>query len=266
MCLTTNQPCVFFSKKGKTNHGSKLCGRSTRHKEVLQCSIGAFSFYLALRFYQSKEFDCHRPEDWCENKKWFDIKLLVDASRSDANFEKPMSNDTYAKAVKSVLGQLCIASNHWLHLGRGIGPKILEMLECEREEIRTLGNWDPKIQEVSYSTKLPMKAIRNISGFVLAGGVHCNLRTVALASEALVLMTPFAFAVQGQKDMEVLMQNGSAKCTALAFLKCMTQIAQVFLQDSAAMWLRYPERKNHPIFRLDVFSSSEWQVRVAFRK
>ena len=48
-----------------------------------------------------------------------------------------------------------IASNHWLHLRHQLGAKILEFLDELNKEIRKLGNWDPSIQETSYSTKLP---------------------------------------------------------------------------------------------------------------
>jgi hypothetical protein len=44
------------------------------------------------------EFEDFILLDWLENKKWFNIKLLVDPSRG--SFEKPMSNDPYAKAIK----------------------------------------------------------------------------------------------------------------------------------------------------------------------
>jgi hypothetical protein len=58
-----------------------------------------------------------------------------------------MANDACANAIKDVLGKLGLASSHWVHLGRTSGPKLLELLELEVEEIQRLGNWDPKTQE-----------------------------------------------------------------------------------------------------------------------
>ena len=165
-----------------------------RHKDVQLCPVGSLAFYLAYRFSITREFEGFALEDWLENSHWFNQKLLVEVFRLDRDFTICMSNDTYSKAIKEVLNKLGIASNHWVHLGRTLGPKILEFLEIEAEEIRWLGNWDPKIQEKSYSLKLPMKAIRAIAGFVLANGMHYNPRTTMVVSEELARKTPFGFA------------------------------------------------------------------------
>ena len=90
-----------------------------RHKDVLLCPIGALALYLALRFELSNEFkDGFVLEDWLDNSKWFDVKLLVDVWGTDTT--KAMKNDTYANAIKEVLTFLKIVSNHWVHLGRKI--------------------------------------------------------------------------------------------------------------------------------------------------
>jgi hypothetical protein len=49
--------------------------------------------------------------DWLDNSKWFDVKLLVDATKLGTDYFKVMSNDVYVKAIKEVLGELGIASN-----------------------------------------------------------------------------------------------------------------------------------------------------------
>jgi hypothetical protein len=77
---------------GKTNHGQKLYGRTMRHKLVELCSVGGLSFYLAMRFWLTKEFEDFDFQDFLDNKKWFDIKLLTDATRSDHDHSKPMAN------------------------------------------------------------------------------------------------------------------------------------------------------------------------------
>jgi HEPN domain-containing protein len=158
--------------------------------------MGGLAFYLAMRFWLTGEFENFDFSDFLENKKWFNIKLLTDANRSDHDHSIAMANDTYAKAIKVVLSKLGLSSNHWLHLGRTIGPKILELLEVEQDIIRLLGNWDPSTQESSYSTKLPMKAVRAANGFVLAEGMHFNARTVVEgpAFERLKMKTPFSWA------------------------------------------------------------------------
>ena len=248
--------------QGKTKHGQKLYGRCMRHKDVRLCAVGALSFYLAYRFSITQEFDGMRLLDWLVNSAWFDQKLLVEAFYPDRDYTKCMSNDdTYSKAVCQVLTKLGISSNHWVHLGQTLGPKILEFLEVEAEEIHRLGNWDPKIQEKSYSTKLPMKAIRAIAGFILANGMHYNPRTRVTVSETLCRCTPFGFAWDAEEFVTQRMHEGEeSKFTAVQFLRCMQQLPVVLLQDAAAIISLYPDRREHPIFRLECFQNDEFQV------
>jgi hypothetical protein len=69
---------LFLLLKGKTNHGQTLYGCATRHKDVSLCSVVALAFYLMFLFSVTREFESFTLEDWLENSKWFDIKLLVD--------------------------------------------------------------------------------------------------------------------------------------------------------------------------------------------
>jgi hypothetical protein len=237
-----------------------------RHKHVWLCSLGGIVFYLGFRFAQTKEFDSYTAEDWLDNKKWFDIKLLVDATRSDADHSKPMANNTYADAIKATLKSLNIPSNHWVHLGRTLGPKILELLEEESDDIRRLGNWNPSIQESSYSIKLPLRPMRKLAGYTTANGMYFNARTTVIPSDELKMKTPFAFSLSILPQVTAALLNDegdtdSTGQTAIAFLKFMNQCSTIFLQDAAAMLIKKPERRDHPLFRrLECFEGQEWDV------
>ena len=233
-----------------------------RHKDVRHCSIGAMAFLLALRFEITQEFDHFQAQDWIDNSKWFDIKLLVDATRSNTNFTLPLKNDTYSKAMKAVLEHLKIPSSHWVHLGRVVGPKILEMQEEDAEEIRRLGNWNPTIQETSYSNKLPLQPMRKMAGFNTAMGMYFNPRTTVMPSEELLALTPFSFAFSACDEVEEAVKDVGGSYTALSFLRFLKELAIVFLQDSAAMMALHPERKVHPVFSLNVFQSNTFEVRM----
>ena len=178
-----------------------------------------------------------------------------------------MANDTCAKAVKKVSGELGLTSNHWLHLGRTLGPKILELLELEQDAIRQLGNWDPRTQEASHSTKLPMKAIRAASGFVLAGGMHCNARTVVEGPEfeRLKKLTPLAWAHDAVAFFEErFAEHGVLEdhCTAFQFCKFVAELNTVFLQDAAAMLVKFPQRSTRAMFQMPVFLDADWPVSI----
>jgi hypothetical protein len=252
---------------GKTNHGQKLCGRSMRHEQVELCSVGAMAACLAMRFFLTSEFENFDLNDFLDNKKWFDVKLLVDANRADHDHSKAMANDTHAKAVKSVLGKLGLHSNHWLHLGRTIGPKCLEMLDVEQDDIRQLGNWNPSTQESACSTKLPMKVIRAANGFMTANGMHCNARTVVEgeAFDRLKKKTPFAWAHDAIAFFDKRFLEGAEKethCMACEFIKFMVKLNTVFLQDAAAMLVKFPQRSTCSMHQMPVFQDPDWPVSI----
>jgi Centromere DNA-binding protein complex CBF3 subunit, domain 2 len=246
--------------QGKTNKNRTLYGRSTRHINPLLCCIGAIAFYLCYRFWITQEFANFTVDDWIDNRKWFDVKLLVDVGSSD--YTKPMKNDSYSKRIKSVLKRLKLAICKLLHLGRNLGAKILELMEEEDEAIRRMGNWNPSIFDNSYSTKLPMSPIRKLAGFADGNSLYFNTRTTVMPSDELRRMTPFgkwcydAYAGVIERD--------TSKYTVLGFLKFVCEINDVLLQDAAATMVLYPERCDHPIFEIEVFKSTEFQVSPIF--
>ena len=253
-----HQVFVFIMQlaEGKTNDGIKLYGRLTRHKDVLLCGGGALAFYLLYRFFVTGEMD--EPPDFTSNTAWFDIKLLVDSQAND--FTKAVKNTTYADAMKAVLKDLEIPSDHYLHFGRVMGAIDLERLERESDEVRQLGNWDPKTQEVRYSTKLPMKAIRAKAGFHQAGGMYFNTRTVVEPPESLrkCIFPWLEESLKKVRDFNASQERRVPCKTALQFLKLLDYLRTVALQDAASMLELYPERCGHPLFQLPVFRCNEF--------
>ena len=161
---------LFHNHKGKTNHGQTLYGRATRHKDVRLCCVGGLAFYLMYRFAVTRESESFTLEDWLENSKWFDIKLLIDIQGTQNT--KEMKNRSFSEAIKMVLLCLGIAALKLVHLGRNLGAKLLEMLEVESRAIQTMGNWNPSMQDACYSTKLPMVPIRKLAGSTDASGMY----------------------------------------------------------------------------------------------
>ena len=245
---------------GKTNDGTKLFGRSIRHKDVRLCCIGGTALYLAYRFHVTKEFEKFQHEDWFENKKWFDIKILINGCKRDPVLDQEIKNKTYSEMVESVLRYLRIPSCHWVHIGRVVGPKILEFLEEHAEEIRRLGNWNPSIQETAYSTKIPMKPMRMMAGFDTANGMYYNPRTTVEPPQELLDLTPFAFAFEACPLVEEAVAGTSKSYTALTVLRFLKDIATVFLQDAAAMWILHPDRREHPMYSMPIFSHGLYEV------
>jgi hypothetical protein len=256
-----NHACTSYV--GKTNFGSlKLYGRTMRCKDATQCAFGALGFYLCLRFYITKEFDS--PVDFTRNERWFDIKLLVDAYAD--SYEHEMSDSTYAKGIGHVLKAVGCITNHYRHLGRVLGPGELELLENDGDGTRTLGNWDPKMQEKAYSIKLPMKTMRRMAKFVDGDGMcFCPRTDEKPDSQTLGMVFPWVTEAKKIVQKEIAEADdggmGGRLQTALCFLEMMEYLAEVVLQDAAAMAALAPDRMRHVMFQLvPVFKSPGFLV------
>lgn len=257
---------------GKTNFGSqKLYGRTMRSSDVTQCAFGALGFYLLLRFYITKEFVGSKEIDFTDNRAWFDIKLLVDAYAD--SYCSEMADTTYAKGISHVLKSLGLITNHYRHLGRVLGPGELELLENDGDGTRTLGNWDPKIQEKAYSIKLPMKTMRRMARYVDGDGMFFSPRTDEKPDDStLAMVFPWVRDAKSQVEMAIEEDEergrGGRLQTALCFLEMMEYLAEVVLQDAAAMAVLHPQRMRHvmyqliPVFKTPGFlvSCDVWQV------
>jgi hypothetical protein len=249
---------------GKTTHGRKQYGRATRHKDALLCCIGAFSFYVQFRLFCTNEFVDMTVEDWMDNKKWFDVKVLVDVSASD--FTKEMKNDSYEKHIKSVLRRLNLNMNKILHLGRNIGSRILELLEAEKSEINQMGQWSEGVQDQSYSAKLPMAAMRKMAGYPGKMKCYFNTRTSVDPPEDLLTQTPIGKWVYQAYDAVTEAAGPGKHMTAISFLRFFIELNKIFLQDAAAMIALHPEREKHalfqkmPCFLSEQFKVSDWRL------
>lgn len=177
-----------------------------------------------------------------------------------------MKNDTYSKSIRKILIELGLPHQKLKHLGRGLGTKILEADDVHAEYIRQLGNWNLNCTDTSYSAKLPMQAIRNAAGVVQGNGLYCNPRTILEVPEDLLSLSPLAgIFMQAHEVIKTQVRNSVAKketptFTALAFLNFMRELNKVFFQDAAAMLVKYPERRHHPLYQIPCLVSSQFQV------
>ena len=243
---------------GTTNHGRVLYGRAARHKSVELCCIGALAFYLMFRFFCTGEFKEMSVDDWLDNSRWFDIKLLTDVNSNDNT--SAMQSDGYGKAIERILKKLKLMTTKLLHLGRNVGSKILDLLEEESEAIRRMGQWNPSIFDNSYSSKLPMGPIRKLAGYHGNNKMYFNTRTNVQVPEELLRMTPIGEWVYDIMP-KVMERAGSDHPTCLHVLNFFAKMNKIFLQDAAAMLVKCPDRAGHPIFdQLPLFVSPEFQV------
>ena len=240
---------------GKTNHGVKLYGRVARHVNVSNCPVGSIAFYLFYRFEVTKEMD-DPGIDFFDNSTWFDIKFITDIRCHDRT--KILENKTYSTAIDRTCKALGIATNSRMHIGRKLGSFESEINEDNSDDLRNLGNWDPKTQEKHYSTKLPMGIIRRKAGLMKANHMNYNPRT-AYAVPPVLLHAVFPWVTTAMQrfrsDSEVDMCFANKHKTARAFLSMMDEMRSVVIQDAAVMLLEFPDRAHHGLFQLPVFQS-----------
>jgi hypothetical protein len=136
--LTLTVDCCFrFPGKTVKSDKKKQFGRSMRHKDVTQCSVGAFGMYLLFRFHKSGEMDDDRRPNFGKNQEWYEIKILSDGTRS--NTKKELQKRTYTEPLRKLLKRLLIYACHFGHWGRVSAPPEMEFKEIDPEFIRILG-------------------------------------------------------------------------------------------------------------------------------
>ena len=226
---------------GKTTYGAVQYGRAGRHIDPRRCCIGATAMYLECREGISMEFTSMTKENWFDNSHWFDIKFLADVNGPNSHTKDEMKSDTYGDKVKQHLERLGLPMNKVLHLGRNIGTKYLDIMEVDAAEVKRMGQWNQSIYEKSYSSKLPMAAIRSLAGFDAANGMHFNTRTQVMPPDDLIEMT-FLGNLSTKMLETMTSEEASEHPTAHGVLCWMKDLALIMIQDLAAMRVLCPNR------------------------
>ena len=145
---------VLQIPEGKVNQFYTLFGCVMRHKNVFRCAMGGLAMYFFLCFQTSGE-----TIDFRTNESWYNMPLLLNSR--DAS--KPLTNKSYYKKIKKVCDFLKIPSSHYVHFGREVGAKILELEELESKEIEGLGNWNIDVRSgVASLRNAPVPPVLNL--------------------------------------------------------------------------------------------------------
>jgi hypothetical protein len=244
---------------GKTNGDKTLFGRALRHQDFTKCILGALGFYLLARFDQTREFD---SMDFTDNKKWFDIKLLVDCKSSKLeDLFKSVEVKTYTDIIKKICKKLGIPSSHWLHYGRHNGTIQLEFEEVDTDQIKNLGNWNPDVYDSRYRSPFPFKGMRVKGGYASERGSHFQPRGQFEEDDLYPKLEPqlFEFVEGALEKLDAFEDNSSnriMKVTARSFLRMLQNLRRVILQDAALMM--HAGRQHH-IFNKPVFQSAAFK-------
>lgn len=255
-------PLLFRQiNEGKTNgndKGKALTARAMRHKNPKLCCHGALAYYLFARFnFSGEKFDLS------SNPHWYEIKTIVATGDTSHAFDntKGIHKNTYTDALAAAFKRLAISLKKKGHIGRSLGPGLLQLEEVCQLQIKELGRWMMDVFERHYSNGIPFPAMRVAAGFKKERGSFFMPRSMFEPSQELKDMV-FPNIKDAQRAFSQLPQETQVRLKgARDFLRSMDYLASVFLQDSA-FFMSSPtdgEGRYHALFEAEIFKTPQYQ-------
>ena len=164
-----------------------------------------------------------------------------------------MSDKSYTCAIKKVLKNLDLNEVTYLgHIGRGTASGRLEMEEVNGIDKRAIGNWTTDVFGSHYDTKLPLTAMRAMSGYDSRRGRFIHSRSAFYGDESHAQLPKLLFPWVDDALLETM---NTKHHTASGFLSLVKNLRWVILQDAAVMLTE--SKRNHYIYKKfkDVFES-----------
>ena len=143
-----------------------------------------------------------------------------------------MGPNSYTTAIRMVLKLLGLSLIYLLHLGRGIAPGVLEMEEVGGLDKRALGNWATDVFGSHYDTRLPIPAMRAMSGHDARRGYFYHPRSQFKGDETHQHLPALLFP---WVDEALELTLNTSHHTAYGFLSLLKNLRWVILQDAAVM-------------------------------
>ncbi len=76
----------------------------------------------------------------------------------------------------------------------------------------------------------------------------------------------FEFIEEEMENIEsAVLDDGMERPTAVLTLRLWIKLRTIILQDAAEIYVRHPERMDHHMFQMPVFSSEEFKVSLLVR-
>ena len=88
-----------------------------------------------------------------------------------------MADKPYVDKIKMSCKHLKIETNKFLHFGRKVASSGMDLEEVNEGDKRAIGNWSTDVFGQTYSSKLPLAAMRVLSGGDTRRGFYRNSRT-----------------------------------------------------------------------------------------
>jgi hypothetical protein len=161
-----------------------------------------------------------------------------------------MAVGVYTKKWEGCFKALKIVSKKIHHVGRNTAPLIMDSEEVCGMDQRNIGNWGQDVFQKDYSTKLPLGALRALTGFDKRRGHHINDRTTFKGEPRHTVLARMIFPwIEGVKEATALAS------TTKGFLDLLKNLRWVIIQDCAILIGKH--NRTHIFFdmRADIFNS-----------
>ena len=149
-----------------------------------------------------------------------------------------------------------IPTSHYVHIGSVLGSYEWELNEDPREKIRNLGNWGLSVQETRYSTKFPLGIIRSKAH--LKKNINHNPIIGLPTLHGLCGAFP-PWLKKAKANFDANTANNTTCTTARCFILFMSDLAEVVIQDTAAVAVKFPDQMAHPIYHeIKIFRTDDF--------
>ena len=88
-----------------------------------------------------------------------------------------MCEKQYSRKIKTACEYLNISTTKLLHFGRKVSAVAMDMEEVDEGSKRAIGNWTTDVFGSTYSSQVPLAAMRTLSGSDKRRGFYENSRT-----------------------------------------------------------------------------------------
>ena len=173
---------------------------------------------------------------------------------------KRMADKPYVDKIKMSCKHLKIETNKFLHFGRKVASSGMDLEEVNEGDKRAIGNWSTDVFGQTYSSKLPLAAMRVLSGGDTRRGFYRNSRTTFIDENKYGILAKQLFP---WIENILLYTDLSNKPTARFFLNMLMNMRWVLLQDVAVMDDKNREHvvfKLLPVFTCDLFLEFQQEI------
>ena len=161
-----------------------------------------------------------------------------------------MCDKQYARKIKPACESLNISTSKLLHFGRKVSAVAMDMEEVDEGSKRAIGNWSTDVFGSTYSSQVPLAAMRTLSGSDKRRGSYQNSRTTFINEEKYGSLARLIFP---WIEHITAKSNLKDRPTARAFLNMLRNMRWVILQDAAIMLS--DDKREHVLFNYPVFKT-----------